>query len=356
MLINEDTVLSGLVGAYTIEPRASCQSKTPCRRFSTSCMAGIKAAVGAQVTLGQGVKRSTGSGGGMGALSSPVEDDFFMAATAMAAGDEFRLSAAADLRILAHEVRRDFWLHRDHQQAGGNEDPRMADSASSRKTVFACFAHPDDEMGALGTLANHGDRGDRVVLAWMTYGEHTSMSTAKSPAEVARELRVHGQEVGKIIGCEVAFFDYGDTQVQLSRDAAVHMGRFIAELKPDAIITWDSFNSHPDHRETSKIIMDAVRFARLPRLVEPHTPHRLDLPVYQFVDGRSLDPIVYVDVSEQIDKIFKPVAGYTEGFDWTNVDERVRVHRASIGMKCGVRYAEQFTVRRRTAPPQTYLV
>jgi len=232
----------------------------------------------------------------------------------------------------------------------------MGDSASSRKTVFACFAHPDDEVGALGSLANHVDRGDRVVLAWMTSGENTSMSKAKTPTEVARERRVHGQEVGKIIGCEVTFFDYGDTQVQLTRDAAVQMGRFIAEIKPDAILTWDSFNSHPDHRETSKITMDGIRFARLPRLVEPHTPHRLELPVYQFADGRSLDPVVYIDVSDQIDKILKAVTVYSEAFDWTNVEERVRVRRASIGMKCGVRYAEQFSVRRRVAPAQTYLI
>jgi N-acetylglucosamine malate deacetylase 1 len=232
----------------------------------------------------------------------------------------------------------------------------MADSASSRKTVFACFAHPDDEVGALGTLANHVERGDRVVLAWMTCGENTSVSKAKTPAEVARERRAHGHEVGKIIGCEVVFFDYGDTQVQLTRDAAVQMGRFIAELKPDAIITWDSDNSHPDHRETAKVIMDGMRFARLPRLVEPHTPHRIELPIYQFVDHRSIDPIVYIDVSDQIDTILKAVTVYAEAFDWMNVEERVRVRRASIGMECGARYAEQFTVRRRLAPAQHYLV
>lgn len=57
----------------------------------------------------------------------------------------------------------------------------MADSATSRKCVFACFAHPDDEVGALGTLANHADRGDRVVLGWMTCGENTSMSKGRPP-------------------------------------------------------------------------------------------------------------------------------------------------------------------------------
>jgi LmbE family N-acetylglucosaminyl deacetylase len=243
-----------------------------------------------------------------------------------------------------------------NRQACGNEDLYMADSSSSRKTVFACFAHPDDEVGALGTLANHVERGDRVVLAWMTCGENTSMSKGKTPAEVARERRGHGQEVGKIIGCEVAFFDYGDTQVQLSRDTAVRIGQFIAEIKPDAIITWDSFNSHPDHRETSKIMMDGLRFARLPRLVEPHTPHRTDLPVFQYVDEHSHDPIVYVDVSEQIDKILKAVAVYSAAFDWTDVEERVRIRKGAIGMECGVRYAEHFTVRRRVAQAFTHLV
>jgi LmbE family N-acetylglucosaminyl deacetylase len=74
------------------------------------------------------------------------------------------------------------------------------------------------------------------------------------------------------------------------------------------------------------------------------------------VDRPSRDPIIYVDVSEQIDKILKAVAVYAEAFDWTNVEERVRIRRASIGMECGVRYAEKFTVRRRVAPVQTYLV
>jgi LmbE family N-acetylglucosaminyl deacetylase len=153
----------------------------------------------------------------------------------------------------------------------------------------------------------------------------------------------------------VAFFDYGDTQVQLTREAAIRMGTFIAELKPDAIMTWDSFNSHPDHRETVKIIFDGVRFARLPRLVEPHTPHRREVPVFQYVNSRSHDPVIYVDVSEQMDKILKAVTIYSEAFDWTDVEERVKIRKGSVGMECGVRYAEQFTVRRRTAQAAKYL-
>ena len=40
-----------------------------------------------------------------------------------------------------------------------------------KETVLAIFAHPDDELTTVGTLANHSQRGDRAILAWLTYGE-----------------------------------------------------------------------------------------------------------------------------------------------------------------------------------------
>lgn len=44
----------------------------------------------------------------------------------------------------------------------------------TKKTILACFAHPDDELGCVGTLANHAKNGDRVVIAWTTSGEMAS--------------------------------------------------------------------------------------------------------------------------------------------------------------------------------------
>ncbi|MCG3254706.1 MAG: hypothetical protein KAU62_01385 [Candidatus Heimdallarchaeota archaeon] len=35
---------------------------------------------------------------------------------------------------------------------------------TGRKTILACVAHPDDEVGCIGTLVNHVEKGDKVVL------------------------------------------------------------------------------------------------------------------------------------------------------------------------------------------------
>ena len=48
---------------------------------------------------------------------------------------------------------------------------------------MAVFAHPDDEIGAAGTLALHAQKGDRVMLVWMTRGELASQF-GDTPEEV----------------------------------------------------------------------------------------------------------------------------------------------------------------------------
>ena len=51
---------------------------------------------------------------------------------------------------------------------------------------MAVFAHPDDEIGAAGTLALHAQKGDRVMLVWMTRGELASQFGDTPEEEVAR--------------------------------------------------------------------------------------------------------------------------------------------------------------------------
>jgi len=54
--------------------------------------------------------------------------------------------------------------------------------------LMAVFAHPDDEIGAAGTLALHAQKGDRVMLVWMTRGELASQFGDTPEEEVARVL------------------------------------------------------------------------------------------------------------------------------------------------------------------------
>ena len=66
--------------------------------------------------------------------------------------------------------------------------------------LMAVFAHPDDELGCIGTLAKHAARGDRVMLVWTTHGELASQFGDAGHEEVRRVRQEHGAWVAGQIG------------------------------------------------------------------------------------------------------------------------------------------------------------
>ena len=60
------------------------------------------------------------------------------------------------------------------------------------RSLLAVFAHPDDEIGCIGTLAKHSARGDEVMLVWTTMGELASQFGDAPHEEVTRVRREHG--------------------------------------------------------------------------------------------------------------------------------------------------------------------
>src|SRR5512142_3233526 len=134
-------------------------------------------------------------------------------------------------------------------------------------TLLAVLAHPDDEtFGMGGTLALYARRGDNVYLVFVTRcavgtvdAEH--MRNFRSIAELREaELRCAAEHLGLK---EVFFLDYRDSgmpdtadnkhpdaQVAHSVDeVAAKVVKYIRELKPDAVITFDPIGGyrHPDH-------------------------------------------------------------------------------------------------------------
>ncbi|MHA1245026.1 MAG: PIG-L deacetylase family protein [Candidatus Heimdallarchaeota archaeon] len=230
-------------------------------------------------------------------------------------------------------------------------------SKKEKKTIFACFPHADDEISCVGTMANHVARGDRVILCFATHGEMTSLFGDNITVDdiiTAREE--HAATVSKIIGCEVMFLDYEDTEVEITRKNAKKLAKVICEVKPDAIITWNVYHRHPDHRSIAQLLIDAGQMARIPRVVEPLEPHRKDLTFLQYYDERTLLPVVYIDVTESIDKIREVTQCYADSYGWKGAVERVTARRQSLGMDCDVEYAEKFTILRRRIKPVKYIV
>jgi LmbE family N-acetylglucosaminyl deacetylase len=213
----------------------------------------------------------------------------------------------------------------------------------SGKTLLVGLAHPDDEVGAAGTICAQVARGDRVVVVWLTRGEMTQAFGPVSEAEVSRIREEHGRIAGEILGCETRFMDFRDTRVEATAESAHRVASLIAEIRPDGIVTWgDAWARgmrHPDHQATGKIFRDAVMLARIAKVVHPLPAHRKDAPVFTFRGAYSQLPAVVVDVEPHRERIHQLAQFYYERIGFGNaewIDQRLR----AVGEAHGLRYAE----------------
>jgi LmbE family N-acetylglucosaminyl deacetylase len=213
------------------------------------------------------------------------------------------------------------------------------------KTLLAIFSHPDDEIGCAATLAAHSASGHRVVLVFLTHGEMTEALGAISAEQVAEQRRAHAAESGRILGCEIRFLGYQDTRVESTPDAHYDVARLIADVKPDALLTWgDAWirgMRHPDHQATGHIARSALTLSRIARVVAPHAPHRNAAPVFTIRDRNSTLPAAAIDVSRYADKAVELGAFYRERVGWPP-EEWHRNRLAAAGAEWGVQAAEVF--------------
>jgi N-acetylglucosamine malate deacetylase 1 len=227
--------------------------------------------------------------------------------------------------------------------------------------ILAIFAHPDDEISCLGTLAKHAARGDTVKLVWTTFGELASQFGDAPADEVRTKREAHGRFVAQTIGASYQFFDMGDSKMLGSREEALILARLYAEFKPDVVMTWDDFNRHPDHRSTAKIVFDALTFARIPKILNEGRetklePHRKTVSFYQYVAVESNRPVVHVDITSTFDVALKIRDYYADFYKWAWSSDDFTATRAAWGLSVGVKYAERFTIQRSVHPPLEFLV
>ena len=213
------------------------------------------------------------------------------------------------------------------------------------KTLLVGLAHPDDEVGAAGTMLAQRARGDRVVVVWLTRGEMTEAFGPIPASEVAAIRTEQGRRAGEILGVETRFLDFQDCSVHADPAAARQVAQVIAEVKPDALLTWgDAWGRgmrHPDHQASGKIFRDAITLARIAKVVGPAVPHRAAVPVFTYRGAHSVIPAVAVDVSAYRDQIHELGRFYRENIGFGNaewIDRRLRV----TGEPYGLRFAEVF--------------
>ena len=212
-------------------------------------------------------------------------------------------------------------------------------------TLLAVLAHPDDEVLLAGTLLAQRARGDRVVVLWLTRGEMTQAFGSVDPDEVGRRRTALGLESAELLDLEPRFLDLADTAVTSDPGSARKVARVLAEVRPDAVLTWgDAWvrgMRHPDHQATGELARSAVTLARIARLVKPAEPHREPCPVFAIRGAHSSLPPLAVDVSPHHEAIHRVATLYREALGFGD-PEWLDARLGAAGARWGVRWAEEF--------------
>ncbi len=135
-------------------------------------------------------------------------------------------------------------------------------------TLLGVWAHPDDEAYLSAALMATARRaGERVVVVTATRGElGTDDPAGWSPDRLARSRERELDESLRVVGVEEhRWLDYADGSLAAAdaQPAIATLGRIIAEIEPDTIVTFgpDGMTGHDDHRTISSWVTQAWRLS-----------------------------------------------------------------------------------------------
>ncbi|WP_298556421.1 bacillithiol biosynthesis deacetylase BshB1 [uncultured Algibacter sp.] len=226
--------------------------------------------------------------------------------------------------------------------------------------ILAFGAHPDDvELGCGGTIAKEVARGKKVGIIDLTRGELGTRGTAKTrDAEAKDAAKILGVSVRENLGFADGFF-VNDKEHQLK------VIKMIRKYQPEIVICNAIDDRHIDHGKGSKLVSDACFLSGLIKIKTDDDGVLQDRwrpkQVYHYIQWKSLNPDLAVDVSGFIDKKMESVLAYKTQF--FNVDSKepetpissknftdsIIYRSRDLGRLIGVEHAEGFTTERYVA-------
>lgn len=131
--------------------------------------------------------------------------------------------------------------------------------------ILVLAPHPDDEaIGCGGTVALHAERGDRVVVAFLTSGERGL--AGMEPAEARRLREAEAGAAGVVLGAtDLAFLRRPDMGLAGEVSGAAAALRPLLEREAPAMVFLPHpRENHPDHQACLPILRSAWEGAGLP--------------------------------------------------------------------------------------------
>lgn len=220
--------------------------------------------------------------------------------------------------------------------------------------MLAFYAHPDDADVSCGaTLALWASRGAKVVVVICAKGEKGTVDASVSPNELEIVRKLEVSEAQKILGItDIIELSIPDGEIVNSLVLRSQLVGFIRDFKPSTVLCPDptavffgsEYFNHRDHRELGWAVLDSVS----PASALPHyfpgqgNTHQVSTVLM----SGSLDPDVYVDISETISLKLDAVLSHK-----TQIGERGDLMREIIvgrsqetGRSIGVDAAEAFRI------------
>ncbi len=170
--------------------------------------------------------------------------------------------------------------------------------------VIIIGAHPDDAEESCGTAALYIAAGHKVKLVSVTNGDAGHQTLGGG--ELMRRRQEEARKAGEILGVEYQLLDNHDGELLPTLENRRTIIRLIREFRADIVITHRPNDYHPDHRNTSQLVLDAAYMVTVPNIC-PETPILKTNPVFLFTSDNFtkptlFDPDVVVGIDETIEK------------------------------------------------------
>lgn len=226
-----------------------------------------------------------------------------------------------------------------------------------RVNILAIGAHPDDlEEFCGGTLALYMRAGHRVTMCVVTDGQGNPQG---KPEEIAAIRKEEAQASADVIGADLVWMAIPDGRVVMDEASRVYFADVIRATAPDLIITHPPDDYHPDHINTSQLVIQAVQSTHTPNHHSqyPRLPGPMPVAFMDAEHGINFLPEEYVDISSVWDTKVKmllqhrsqcmPDGKYNPNHTLPPIEQIPLVREMRIlsefrGLSCGAAYAEGF--------------
>jgi LmbE family N-acetylglucosaminyl deacetylase len=201
--------------------------------------------------------------------------------------------------------------------------------------VLAIGAHFDDvELGCAGTLAQHVDRGDDVIIYVATHSGYTDPDNREIRSrEIARR---EGEKAAKTIGARLLCGDWETNHLVYGDPLVCSVLRHVEDLQIDTLYTHWTEDAHQDHRALARASITAGK----------HVPRILMYQSNLYDSGEAFNGTFYVDISVGIERKKEAISAHESelgrvGGKWLDIF----ISKCAVdGHRIGVLYAEVFQV------------